>query len=386
VAAPPPPSVRVRTETLDRFLGAVGEVILSSSQLRTAADAISQTAELGVGLDNMERKVGELQRRVLELRTTPLLRVMERLPRAARQVAEAAGKRVEVEVAGAELELDRSILDRLTEPLLHLVRNAVDHGIEAPELRRSRGKSEVGRLAVRARRRKDAIVIEVADDGGGIDLEAVRRRAVDAGLVHPDLAEDLPEDELAALIFRPGISTAAGVSEVSGRGVGMDAVRTTVESLGGAVELRSELGAGTTTTLLVPITAAVQRVLLVEVGGERVALPISKLERLLELEPTAIERTGQEAFAVIEHEPTLVLDLAGPLALPPAREEGPVVFLALVEVRGQRVALRVDRFLGQEEIYLKPVPDLLQGMRALAGLTVLGDGRPVFLVDPNHLA
>jgi two-component system chemotaxis sensor kinase CheA len=377
--------VRVRTDNLDRFLGAVGEVILSSSQLRTAASHFHQNADVTAGFDNMERTVSELQRRVLDLRTTPLLRVMENLPRTARQVAERLDKRVEVELIGAELELDRSILDRLSEPLLHMVRNAVDHGIEAPERRRAAGKPEVGQLVIEARRKRDSILIEVRDDGAGIDLGSVLRRAVEVGLVHQDLAEDLPPEEIAALIFRPGLSTAEDVSEVSGRGVGMDAVKATIESLGGSVELRSERGRGTATTLLVPITAAVQRVLLVAVAGERVALPITKVERILEVGSASIERSGNEAFALIDDEPVLVLDLAERLAV---ETEGPggTVPLALVEIRGERVALQVDRFAGQQEIYLKPVPELLAGLRVLAGLTVLGDGSPVFLLDLNHLA
>ncbi len=378
--------MRVRTETLDRFLGAVGEVILSSSQLRTAADEMRQTAEVSTGFDQMERTVGELQRRVIELRTTPLLRVMETLPRAARQVAEQRGKRVEVAVLGAELELDRSILDRLREPLLHIVRNAVDHGLESPEERLRAGKEETGHLVIEARRSKDSIEIEVRDDGAGIDLGSVLGRAVESGLVHPDLAEDLPPEEIAALIFRPGLSTADHISEVSGRGVGMDAVKATIEALGGGVELRTEAGRGTSTILHVPITAAIQRALLVAVGGERVALPIGKLERILEIDSAAIEESGHEAFALIDHEPILVLDLAERMALPPSDPAEGIVPLALVELRGERVALRVDRFVGQEEIYLKPVPDLLSGVRVLAGLTVMGDGSPVFLLDLNHLA
>ena len=385
----PPPgpqaSVRVRTEVLDRFLGAVGEVILSSSQLRTAAGEQQMSAELSAGFDRVERRVTELQRRAMDLRTTPLLRVMEILPRSARQLGEQLGKPVEVELVGTELDLDRSILDRLNEPLLHLVRNAVDQGIEPREVRVAAGKDEVGHISIAARRERDSIVIDVQDDGAGIDLESVRRRAVEVGLLHPDLAEDLPPREVAALIFQPGISTAKGVSAVSGRGVGMDAVKATIESLGGVVELRTERGVGTTTTVVVPITAAVQRVLLCSVSGERVALPITKVERILELPAASIERSGPESFALIDDEPVLVLDLAERLAVvsPPPSE---VVPLVVVDIRGESVAVRVERFEGQQEIYVKPVPELLCGVRLLAGFTVLGDGSPVFLLDLNHLA
>jgi two-component system chemotaxis sensor kinase CheA len=382
--------VRVKTRTLDRFLSTVGEVILTSTQLRTASGqrGDSPSPALSAGLDRMDRVVGELQRRALELRTTPLSRIVEPLPRMARELAQRMGKRVEVEVVGAELELDRSILDRLSDPLVHLLRNAVDHGIEEPARREAAGKAAIGRIRVEARRSKDTIHIGVHDDGGGIDLEAVRARAVETGLVLADLAEDLPPDQVASLVFSSGLSTARAVSDVSGRGVGMDAVRAAIESLGGHVEIHTERGRGTETTLVVPITAAVQRVLLAATADETVALPIAKVERILEVAAQAIEQSGREAFALIDDEPIPVLELAAQLALPrdDARGREGLVTLVLARVRGERVALRLSRVVGQQQIYVKPVPELLAGIKLLAGLTILGDGRPVFLLDLNQLA
>jgi two-component system chemotaxis sensor kinase CheA len=372
---------------LDRFLNAVGEIVLTSRQVRTAAEGerSGPAAEVSVGFDRMERAVGELQRRALSLRTAPLLRVLDTLPRLARELARQTGKSVEVELAGAELELDRSILDRLGDPLVHLVRNAVDHGIETPEARRAAGKPEGGRITLDARRDKNTIRISVADDGGGIDLDAVRARAIEQGTLHPDLADDLPPEEIAALVFRPGLSTRSRVSDISGRGVGMDAVKSTVESLGGHVEVRSQPGRGTTTTLVVPITAAVQRVLLVGVGEELVALPIAKVERIAELPGNHLERAGRETFALVDGEPVLVIELADRLGLAPP-PPSPNAMLVLVELRGERVGVRIERLAGQQEIYVKPVPKLLAAVRALAGLTVLGDGRLVFVLDLNQIA
>jgi two-component system chemotaxis sensor kinase CheA len=366
------PTVRVRTDTLDRFLGAVGEVILSSTQLRSAAGSGDQKAEVSAGFDRVERRVAELQRRVLELRTTPLARVMDNLPRTARQIATRLDKRVEVEIVGAELELDRSILDRLGEPLLHMLRNAVDHGLETADVRTAAGK--------------DPVVIDVGDDGRGIDLESVRQRAIDAGLLYADLADDLPPEEIASFIFKPGLSTKDEVSDVSGRGVGMDAVKATIESLGGTVELRTELGRGTTTTIVVPITAAVQRVLIVGVGDQRVALPIAKVERILEVRVEEVEDAGGESFTLIDDEPVLVLDLGKAVRVSPAPEAEEIALLVLTQLRGERVVLRVDRFVGQQEIYVKSIPDLLTRVKLLAGMTVLEDGSPIFLLDLNHLA
>jgi two-component system chemotaxis sensor kinase CheA len=344
----------------------------------------ARAADLSVGLDRMDRVVGELQRRALELRTTPLQRILEPLSRVAREVAQRAGKRVEVEIRGAELELDRSILDRLSDPLVHLLRNSVDHGIESPEVRAAAGKSEVGRVAVDARREKDAIRIAVSDDGAGIDIDGVRRRAVDRGLLLQDLAEDLSSEQIAALVFRPGLSTAAEVSEISGRGVGMDAVRATIESLGGHVEMETTAGHGTTTTLVVPITAAVQRVLLLDLGDETVAIPIARVERVVEIPAEQIERSGRESFVLLEDEPVPVFDLADQLSLPPIPPHE-MATLVVSNVRGARVALHAERVAGQQQIYVKPLPELLSRMRALTGLTILGDGRPVFLIDLKQL-
>jgi two-component system chemotaxis sensor kinase CheA len=386
-APTPPPTVRVGTEILDRFLSTVGEVILTSSQLRTTAgdNAGAPGAHWSEGLDRMDRVVGELQRRALELRTTPLLRIVEPLPRMAREIARQAGKSVEVELIGAELELDRSILDRLSDPLVHLVRNAVDHGLETSERRIAAGKSETGRVTIEARRAKDSIRISVCDDGAGLDLDALRTRAVKAGLVQATLADDLPPDQIAAFVFRSGLSTAESVSEISGRGVGMDAVRATIESLGGQVQLETTRGAGTTTTLIVPITAAVQRVLLVGLASETIAIPIAKVERIFEVPAADLERSTSEEFALVEDEPIPVLPLEALLGLGDGDFDAPSATLVIAEVRGERVALRVGRVVGQQQIYVKPLPDLLSGIRALAGLTILGDGRPVFLVDLNQL-
>ncbi|NNL85925.1 MAG: hypothetical protein HKP27_09745 [Myxococcales bacterium] len=373
----------MRTETLDRFLSTVGEVVLTSRQVRTGTEQVS--GNISSGLDRMDRAVSELQRRAMSLRTAPLLRVLDPLPRVARDVARASGKKVEVSFEGAELELDRSILDRLSDPLVHLVRNAVDHGIEPPDERLRSGKDKVGQIVISAQREKDSIRLVVRDDGGGIDLESVRARAVDAGLLHPDLAEDLPPGDVAALVFRPGLSTRDEVSEISGRGVGMDAVKATVESLGGWVGLESHLGVGTATTLGVPVTAAVQRVLLVGVAEELVAIPIGKVERVLEVPRETIERSGREAFTLIDDEPVPVIDLAHNLALAAeVATTGPAI-LVLTDIRGARIALLVGRLAGQEEIYVKPVPACLDAARALAGLTVLGDGSPIFTLDLHHL-
>ena len=379
-------TVRVRTDTLDRFLGVVGEVILSSRQLRSVAVSTDSTAAVQSALDGLERQIAELQRRALELRTTRMSRVMDYLPRSARQIADRLGKQIDVALTGDDLEIDRSILDRLGEPLLHLVRNAVDHGLEGVAERESSGKPARGQLVIEAHRDKEAIRITVRDDGRGVDLDKLRARAIEAGRLHPDLAEDLTPEQIAPFVFEAGLSTADEVSEVSGRGVGMEAVKTTTESLGGQVEIATEPGLGTRTTLTVPISAAVQKVLVVEVGGQRLALPLHRIESVLEVEASDIEDAGGESFLLIEGDPVLVLNLAQAIRAPESNARSGRVHLVLTEWRGERVALRVNDFQGQHEIYVKSVPELLSPVRMLAGLTLLEDGSPVFLLDVNQVA
>jgi two-component system chemotaxis sensor kinase CheA len=332
----------------------------------------------------MDRVVGDLQRRALELRTTPLSRIVEPLPRMAREIARQLGKRVELSIEGAEIELDRSILDRLSDPLVHLIRNAVGHGIEMPSVREEAGKNEIGQIVIDARRVKDSIRISIRDDGAGIDLDQVRERAITAGIVLADLAEDLSPEQLATLVFQPGISTAESISELSGRGVGMDAVRATIEALGGQVEIATKRRCGTTTTMVVPITAAVQRVLLLGVSGETVAIPVTKVERIIEVEASTIERSGNEAFTLVEDEPVAVFQLAEFLCLPTPKPQAQEV-LVLADVRGELMAIKIDSVVGHQQIYVKPIPELLSGIRSLAGLTILGDGLPIFLLDLNQL-
>jgi two-component system chemotaxis sensor kinase CheA len=382
----PPVSLRVRTESLDRLLSSVGEVVLASTQLRGASReaATAESARLGAELDRMDHVLGDLGRRALELRTAPLLRIAENLPRLARELGLSLGKRVSLELDGEELELDRSILDRLADPLLHLIRNSVAHGIESPEERLRRGKPEMGSIRVEARRVHDAIEIAVVDDGAGVDVDAVRARAVAAGLLSADLAEDLPPSEVARLAFQHGLSTATTVSELAGRGVGLDAVRATVEAMGGEVDLISEAGRGTTALLRVRLSAAVQRVILIGVGEERLAIPITRVERIEEIDSAEIERAGGEAFVLIDGHPLPLLELTELLSLEPAAP-APRTMVLLAELHGQRTALRFDRLLGQQEIFVKPVPRLLLGLRAVCGLTLAADGRPVFLIEPAQL-
>jgi two-component system chemotaxis sensor kinase CheA len=374
--------VRLRPEIVDRFLAGIGELMQRQSRLEALAHGapawpgqLAFDAELG----DMQRVVSELRRRALDLRTTPVRRVLERLPRVASELARSLEKRVSVELFGEEVEVDRAVLDHLDEPLLHLVRNAVDHGIERPEQRERAGKPAVGTVAIHARRESGRLHLRVEDDGGGLDVEAVRRAAVRRGLLPEAVAEDLPLARAAELLFEPGMSTREHVSEVSGRGVGLDAVKRTLESLGGSVTLESRPGAGTRFDLEVPSMVALQRVLIVEVSKAALALATSRIEAVLDVAEGEVERTGREAFFVYRDEPLPLVDLSERVGF--ARIEPGYGAIVLVEVRGFRLGLLVERAVRECEVFVRPVPAILAALEPLGGAAILPDGVPVFLLE-----
>jgi chemotaxis protein histidine kinase CheA len=388
VTAPPlPPSVRVRTRVVDQFLAAVGELVQRQSRLETLhreSPFWELQREFSEELEAMAHVVRELRRRVLAIRTTPVRRVLDRLPRVASELALELGKRVRVELAGEEAEADRAVLDHLDEPLLHLLRNAVDHGIETPEERERASKDPVGRIRVSAQTTGGRLFVRLEEDGRGIDVEEVRKRAIERGLLLEEVAEDLPPERIFEFIFEPGISTRDQVTELSGRGVGLDAVKRAIERLGGTLSVESRPGEGTSFEIELSSMAALQRVLILEVGGERVALPVAPVQAVLAVEEGTVERAGTEAFFIWKDEPIPLLDLAERLGLPapPVEHRGAVL---AIETRGFRLGLRVDRAVADREVFVREVPPVLAQIKPLGGVAILPDGVPVFLLEVGVL-
>jgi len=375
----------VRTEALDRFLASVGDLLQRQARIETLQRALPYwdgKPEFDEELEAMQRTVRDLRRRALDIRTTPVRRVLERLPRVASELARTLGKSVRVDLIGEEVEVDRAVLDHLDEPLLHLVRNALDHGIESPQERVAKGKSSVGRLTIRAAGGGGRLTLRIEDDGRGIDIEKVRRCAVERGMSQA-VAEDLPVERLGELLFEPGMSTRDSVSEVSGRGVGLDAVKRTVESLGGSVTLVIGPEGGMAFELDLPSMVALQRILILSVGGHRVALPVTRLDCVIDVSEASIERAGTESFLVYQDEPIPLLDLAERIGLPHGRPGGGNV--VLLEARGFRLGLRVDRAIADQEVYVREVPRALAGMKHLGGIAILSDGAPCFLLELGAL-
>jgi len=384
--AEPARTVRVRAELLDDFLDVAGELLLATARLREIGRAIPdpQRREHEEGVDQLQAIVKDLHGRVMEARMTPLTVLADRLPRAARDLARRTGKQVEVVVTGAEIEVDRALLDEIADPVMHLLRNAVDHGIEGAAQRIAAGKRPTGRVEVSARRERDRVIVEVSDDGRGMDPEALRRAAVARGAIGAEAAAALPEADVLLLACLPGVSTTSEVTDVSGRGVGMDAVKRSAEALGGSLSIQSRPGAGTCFTLRLPLTVAIQPVLLVRVGAEVVAIPVSKVHGAAEARLETLERAGgapQLSFGgshVPVHDLGTLLG-AGPV---PAAGRRSVV---ITESDTGRVGLAVDQLLGQQEAVLKPLHGPLALVPGLSAVTVLGNGRPVFVLDVARL-
>jgi two-component system chemotaxis sensor kinase CheA len=386
-AAGPEPSrtVRVRTEILDAFLDSVGELLLATARIREVGRTLPRDhrAALDEGVDRLHGIVKDLHDKVMTVRMTPLAVVTERLPRAARDVARKIGKEIEVDVTGAEIELDRAILEELADPLLHLLRNAVDHGIEPPDLRARAGKPAAGRIAVHARRERDRVIVEVGDDGRGMDPARLRAAAVARGALAPEQASALGDREALLLACLPGLSTAEVVTDVSGRGVGLDAVKQTVEAVGGTLEIDSTPGVGSRVTLRLPLTVAVQPVLLVRVAGEVLGLPIAKVHGAAQVQMSRLDRSRGAPVLSYDGELVPVHDLDRLLGYPAEERDERAVVVA--EGADGRIGLAVDALLGQQEAVLKPLGAPLDAVAGLSAVTVLGNGRPVFILDVSRL-
>lgn len=383
-----PRTVRLDARRLDTLLDLVGELVVTRERLLRAIEQAEHPdrAVLRAASDSA-RLIATLQDEVLQARMLPVAQVFDRFPRLVRDIARDLGKDVHFTMEGREIELDRSLLDAIGDPILHLLRNALDHGVEDADTRRASGKAERSTLTLRAIRDRAAVIIQVQDDGRGIDREGVLHRAQALGLVEPEVTS-LSDAELWSVIAHPGLSTATAVTAVSGRGVGMDVVNTRVRALGGQTELETRTGEGTVWTMRLPLTLAIMRALLVQVGGDTFAIPAAHVREVLEFHG-ASRRTGALTITVRDETvPLVALQQRfedDPLAPMAAYADG-VRHVAIVEVAGRRTALLVDALLSQQDIVVKPM-DAVRGARPwFSGATVLGDGSPALVVDVRSVA
>ncbi|MHA7634252.1 chemotaxis protein CheW [Corallococcus sp. M7] len=381
-------TVRVRTELLDYFLDTVGELMLATARLREVGKVLPENTRpaLEEGVYRLHTLVKDLHDKVMSARMTPLSLITDRLPRAARDLARRKEREVELVITGAEIELDRAILDELADPLLHLLRNCIDHGLESPEERVAAKKSARGRVTVTVRRARDRVIIDIEDDGRGMDPAKLKASALKRGLITEDAAQRMADRDAFLLSCLPGVSTAKDITDISGRGVGMDAVKRVVESVGGTLEIDSERGRGTTFTLRLPLTVAVVHLLLVEVGEEVFGLPIAKVVGATEADPEALSKSRETALLPHGNGLLPVHALESLLGVPATPKPGYRPFVVMEGDAGTgKVALAVDRLLGQEEVVLKPLSRPLDLLPGLSGVTILGSGRPVFILDVPRL-
>jgi two-component system chemotaxis sensor kinase CheA len=397
-------TVRVDVALLDKLMNLVGELVLVRNQiLRLTADG--EDSVFGGSTQHLNLITTELQEGVMRTRMQPIGNVWTRFPRMVRDLAAACGKRVRIEMEGEDTELDRTILEAVRDPLTHLVRNAVDHGIEPPSVRVSRGKPAEGRISLRAYHEGGKVNIEIADDGGGIDADRVRDKALAAGLITAEQAARMSARELTGLIFLPGFSTAERVTNVSGRGVGMDVVRSNIERIGGTVDVRSRPGGGTTVEMKIPLTLAIIPALTVTSGGDRYAIPQVSLLELVRLEGEQVHRGIEMIHGAPVYRlrgrllPLVYLDreltpesqrhtTPTPTPTPTGPQKAAVAELNIVvlQVDDRQFGLVVDAIHDTEEIVVKPLQKRLKGLGVFAGATIMGDGRVALILDVLGLA
>ncbi|NOZ59808.1 MAG: chemotaxis protein CheA [Euryarchaeota archaeon] len=373
-------TVRVSIERLDSLMNLVGELVISKSRLfqiknKYAIDELNET------LAYIDKLTTSLQEEVQEMRMVEVRYVFDRFPRMVRDLAKKEGKKVEFVVEGKEIELDRTVLDEIGDPLVHLLRNCIDHGIEPPEERVEKGKSEVGRVLLRARRVKDHVEIVVEDDGRGIDPEKIKKVAVERGIISEKEAEGMSPEEARMLVFMPGFSSAEKVTDISGRGVGLDVVRNKILALGGTVELESEVDRGTRFVLKLPLTLAITKALLISAGGRTYAIPLNNVNEILNVRDEDITTVMGQEVIQLRGRILPVYDLLELLGKPTngdRKRSRPVV---VVEKGGNLLGLAVDELIGQQEIVIKGLDGKLRDVRGFAGSTIMGDGRVSLILD-----
>ncbi|MDM4770779.1 chemotaxis protein CheA [Solimonas sp. SE-A11] len=373
--------VRVDTQKLDRMMNLVGELVLvrnrlKSLQQRSSSDPVSRAV---AELDFITRS---LQGAVMQIRMQPIKRVFSRFPKLARDVARGLGKQIEVELQGEDTDLDKNLVEALADPLVHMVRNSVDHGIELPDVRQRAGKPAAGRLMLAAQQQGDHILITVRDDGAGIDPDRLRQKAVQKGLVDPAAAQQMTPEECLDLIFLPGFSTKEQISDLSGRGVGMDVVRSRIRELNGHVVIESKVGQGTCFRIRVPLTLAILSALMVHAGGRRYALPLSPVRDVFVLDETKVRKLDRWDVVMVRNEPLRLVYLDPWLQA--AASDAPR-HVAVVTVDEERYGFVVSEVRGREEVVIKPLGASLRGLSGVAGATVMPDGQVALILDLSGL-
>ncbi len=391
-------TIRVSQAKLEQFMNIVAELIISKTMIshlverltplvngQEAAGVAKELAHASVYLDHVSK---EIQASVLGIRMVPVKTVFSKFPRMVRDLAKASGKKIDLQMTGEDTEIDKSIIEELGDPMIHLIRNSADHGIESPEVRLKAGKSETGTVVLRARHEGDSVIVEIEDDGKGIDPAIIRAKAVEKGLISQDRADQMSDDEAVDLIFLPGFSTAAKVTDISGRGVGMDVVRSNVRKLNGRVGVRSTVGKGSIFTIKLPLTLAIIDALLVKSGEQVFALPGTSVEETLIVPADRVSHLTRRLAIDLRGEVLGVSRLKTLLrsedhALAADDRDG--LSVVVVSSAGRRMGIIVDTFVRRQEIVIKPLAPYLASLPGISGASIMGDGGVVLILDPAEL-
>jgi two-component system chemotaxis sensor kinase CheA len=381
-------TIRVNVDTLEHLMTMVSELVLTRNQLLEIARRSSEDHGYKVPLQRLSQVTAELQDGVMKTRMQPIGNAWQKLPRVVRDLSNELSKKIELVMQGADTELDRQVLEVIKDPLTHMVRNSADHGIESPADRKAAGKPEKGTIRLNAYHEGGSITIEIADDGKGLNFAAIRKKAVERGIAGDAEVERMSDAQVAKFIFHPGFSTAAKVTSVSGRGVGMDVVKTNIELIGGTVDIRSEQGRGTTFTIKIPLTLAIVAALIVASKDQRFAIPQVAVSELVRVSPSSehsIERINGTPILRLRDRLLPIVPLSKVMGLS-GNEDANNGFVVVTQVAHQRFGILVDGVFHTEEIVVKPMSSKLRHIQLFSGNTILGDGAVVLIIDPNGLA
>ncbi|SFL72488.1 chemotaxis protein CheA [Pelosinus propionicus] len=380
-------SVRVDIDKLDTLLNLVGELVINKTRLEQIG-LTHKLTDLVETIEQMDRVTTDLQAVVMKVRMVPVGQVFNRFPRMVRDLSRDLNKEINLIIQGEETELDRTVIDEIGDPLVHLLRNSIDHGIEHPNEREEKGKNPIGEIRLIARHEGNNVIIMVEDDGKGINADIIKRKAVEKGLILQGEADAMDANEAVRLVFLPGFSTAAVVTDVSGRGVGMDAVKNKIESLGGMVDVETKVNEGSKFKIRLPLTLAIIQALLVKVSEEIYAIPLGSIDSTINIVPSDIKTVQNKEVILLRGQIIPIVRLADVLNIPDSETQQHTedeLFVVIVHIGEQRAGIIVDNLIGQQEIVIKSLGKLLAGIKIIAGATILGNGQVALILDIGSL-
>lgn len=377
-------TVRVDIDRLDVLMNLVGELIITKTRLE-GSDGAARSQEYNETVEYLERIITSLNDAVMKVRMVPVETVFNRFPRMIRDISKDLGKEIVLTLSGEETELDRTVIDEIGDPLIHLLRNSVDHGIEPVDRRRELGKPEAGHISLKAYQAGNNVIIEVEDDGEGINLDKVKKKAIEKGIISKEHAATLSQKDIIDFLFKPSFSTADQITSLSGRGVGLDVVKTKIEALGGRVEVETEKGKGSKFLIRLPLTLAIYQALLVRVGNEKYAIPLSSIHQIYNISPEEIKLVQKQEVMLLRNSVIPIVRLSRVLEVP-MEETTPKTLTIVIVRKGEKLSgFVVDSVIGQQEIVIKSLGKLMTGIKTIAGATILGDGNVALIVDVNSM-